>query len=530
VLLVAKVLVSDAIAQEGIEILQKGADVTVRIGISPEDLISIIGEYDALAVRSETKVTAAVLDAAKNLKIIGRAGVGVDNIDVPKATERGVLVVNSPEGNTIAAAELTVAMLLALARNIPQADSALRNGEWKRSKYTGVEVYNKTLGVIGLGKIGREVARRLMSFEMQVIAYDPFANAEMAAQLGIHLVDLPTLYKNSDYITLHVPKTKETAGMIGTAELHQMKAGVRLVNVARGGLIVEADLADALKSGHVAGAAIDVFSTEPAAPDNPLLGLPNVVHTPHLGASTEEAQVNVAVDIAEQIIDVLEGRPARAAVNMPALGADVMRKIQPFLVLSEKIGSLHAQLTKQNADRVEIIYNGSFDDLPTVHLTRAVLKGLLEVSVPESVNYVNSPGLAERRGIKLTESKRPMDERHSCQLTVRVTGAGGENREICGSVYGSNEARIVHIDGYRVSIDPHGYMLVTEHTDKPGIIGKVGTMLGDAGVNIAGMHVGREGIGKKALMILKIDDAVPDGLISKVAGVDGIESAVQVQL
>ena len=526
----AKVLVSDPIAREGIEVLEKAATVDVKTGLKPEELIEIIGEYDALAVRSETKVTAAILDAAKNLKIIGRAGVGVDNIDVAKATELGILVVNSPEGNTVAAAELTVAMLLALSRNIPQADSALRHGEWKRSKYTGVEVYNKVLGVIGLGKIGREVARRLRAFEMRVIAYDPYANAELAAQLGFELVDLPTLYRTADYITLHVPKTKETLGMIGATELASMKKGVRLVNVARGGLIDESALAEALKSGPVAGAAIDVYSTEPAPADNPLLGLPNVVHTPHLGASTEEAQINVAVDIAEQIVDVLGGKPARAAVNMPAVDADLLRRIQPFLVLSEKIGSLQGQLSQQNPSKVEVIYNGLSEDIPTKHLTRAVLKGLLEVSVPESVNYVNSPGLAERRGIKLTESHRPAAENHSCQLTVRVTGDSGEVRDVCGIVYAGDEARIVHIDGYRVNIEPHGAMLVTEHIDKPGIIGQVGTLLGNKGVNIGGMHVGREGMGKAALMVLKIDEPVTDDILKQIVTIDGMESAKQVQL
>jgi D-3-phosphoglycerate dehydrogenase len=527
---VAKVLVSDPIAREGIEVLERAAQVDVRTGLSADELISIIGEYDALAVRSETKVTTAVLEAAHNLKIIGRAGVGVDNIDVPKATERGILVVNSPEGNTIAAAELTVAMLLALARNIPQADASMRNKEWKRSKFVGVEVYGKTLGVIGLGKIGREVAKRLQAFQMSVIAYDPFANASAADNSGIKLVDLHTLYRESDYITLHVPKTKDTAGMIGDSELASMKRGVRLVNVARGGLIDEQALANALNSGHVGGAAIDVYSTEPALPDNPLLGLPNVVHTPHLGASTEEAQVNVAVDIAEQIVDVLEGRPARAAVNMPALGAEIMRKIQPFLTLSEKIGSLHAQLASENFAKVEVMYNGDYGDIPTVHLTRAILKGLLDFSIPDSVNYVNSPGLAERRGIQVVESRRPISESHACMLTVKTSGINGEEREICGTVYGASEPRIVHVDGYRISIDPHGPMLVTKHTDRPGIIGKVGTILGDANVNIAGMHVGREEIGKMALMILKIDHAVSPEILAEIAAVDGIESARQVTL
>ncbi len=525
----AKVLVSDPIAAEGIAILEKAAQVDVKTGLTKDELIAIIGDYDALAVRSETKVTADVLAAAGKLKIIGRAGVGVDNIDVAKATERGVLVVNSPEGNTIAAAELTVALLLALARNIPQADSSLRGGEWKRSKYTGVEVYKKTLGVIGFGKIGREVAKRLQAFGLNVLAYDPYLTEDQAVQLGVRQVDLNTLYRESDFITLHVPKTKETAGMIGAAQIELMKPDVRIINVARGGLIDEIALSDALRAGRIAGAAIDVYSVEPASPDNPLLKLSNVVHTPHLGASTEEAQVNVAVDIAEQIVDVLAGKPARAAVNMPSIAAEVLVKIQPYLTLAEKIGALQSQLSRGTATKVEVIYSGDFDDFPTVHITRAVLKGILEPILPESVNFVNAPGLAASRGIQVVESRKPLSDEHSCMLTVRVTGTTGV-REICGTVYGRNEVRIVHIDGYRVNIDPRGYMIVTEHTDRPGIIGKVGTLLGNENINIAGMHVGREGAGARALMILRIDEPVADTLLTQILTIDGLESAVQVHL
>jgi D-3-phosphoglycerate dehydrogenase len=526
---VAKVLVSDPIAAEGIEILKKAADVDVKTGLTKEELIAIIGEYEGLAVRSETKVTADVLAAATKLKIIGRAGVGVDNIDVAKATERGILVVNSPEGNTIAAAELTVALLLSLARNIPQADSSLRGGEWKRSKYTGIEIYKKTLGVIGFGKIGREVAKRLHAFDMNVIAYDPYLTADVAAQLGVRQVELDTIYRESDFITLHVPKTKDTTGLIGAAQLAVMKPDVRIINVARGGLIDETALYEALAAGKIGGAAIDVYSIEPASPDNPLLKLPNVVHTPHLGASTEEAQVKVAVDVAEQIVDVLAGRPARSAVNLPSIAADVLVKIQPYLTLAEKIGSLHSQISRGTVTNVEVILSGDFDDFPTVHITRALLKGLLDPILPESVNFVNAPGLAAGLGIQLVESRKPASDSHSCTFTARVTGTKGI-REICGTVYGRNEVRIVHIDGYRVNIDPRGPAIITEHTDRPGIIGKVGTLLGNEGVNIAGMHVGREGQGKRALMILRIDEAVPDTLIQELRKIDGLESAIQVQL
>ncbi|MGO8672320.1 MAG: phosphoglycerate dehydrogenase [Capsulimonadaceae bacterium] len=524
----AKVLVSDPIAQEGIAILQKSADVDVKIGLTKDELISIIGDYDALAVRSETKVTADVIAKADKLKIIGRAGVGVDNIDVEAATRRGILVVNSPEGNTIAAAELTVAMLLALARNIPQADASLRGGEWKRSKYMGSEIYDKVLGVIGLGKIGREVARRLLSFGMRVIGYDPYLKPEQAEDLGVRLVNLPTLYTEADYITVHVPKTKETTGMIGVDQLAIMKPTVRLINVARGGIIDEAALAAAVKDGRIAGAAIDVFSSEPAKPDNPVLGVANIITTPHLGASTEEAQVNVAVDIAEQINDVLGGKPARSAVNMPSVSPDLLGRIEPYLTLAEKIGRLHSQMSVSGVRAVEVIFNGDFENLPTVHITRAVMKGVLEPVVQDAVNYVNAPALATARGIKVTESRVESSETHSCLLSVR---AQTENnlREICGTVVGRN-ARIVHIDGYHVDIVPSGWMLVTEHTDRPGIIGKVGTLLGDNKVNIGGMHVGREGLGSRALMVLMIDSPIEDSVLEQITRVDGMETVRLVHL
>ncbi len=525
----SRVLVSDPIAEEGVEILKRVADVDVKIGLSKETLAEIIGDYDALAVRSETKVTADVIARASKLKIIGRAGVGVDNIDVEAATRRGILVVNSPEGNTVAAAELTVAMLLALARNIAPADASLRAGEWKRSKFVGSEVYHKTLGIVGLGKIGREVARRAQSFEMDVIGYDPYLEPAQAERLGIKLVDLPTLYTQSDYISVHVPKTKDTLGMIGAEELATMKPTVRLINCARGGIIDETALADAAKSGRIAGAAIDVFTVEPAPADNPLLGIPNILTTPHLGASTEEAQVNVAIDIAEQIADVLNGKPARAAVNMPSVSADVLARIEPFLLLAEKIGALHAQMADGNIVAVEALYAGDFDALPTVHLTRAILKGLLEPIIPESVNFVNAPSLATARGIKITESRTVANDDHSCLLTVRAKTAAGTEREICGTVQGK-DVRIVHIDGYRVNIRPTGPMLITEHTDRPGVIGKVGTLLGEAKINIGGMHVGREGVGQGALMVLLVDTPVPDALLAQIRQVDGMETARPVLL
>jgi D-3-phosphoglycerate dehydrogenase / 2-oxoglutarate reductase len=537
-----KVLVSDPIAEAGIAQLREVADVDVKLGLSPDELKAIIGEYDALAVRSETKVTAEILAAAQNLKIIGRAGVGVDNIDVKAATEKGIVVVNSPEGNTIAAAELTVAMLLSLARNIPQADASLHAGRWDRKKYLGTEVYGKTLGVVGLGKIGGEVARRARAFEMPVVAYDPFATEEKAREYGASLVSLDELYGQSDFITLHVPLNDQTRGMVGAEQLAKMKDGVRIINCARGGLVDEAALAAAVESGKVAGAAFDVFSKEPVEPDNPLLKLPQCVVTPHLGASTEEAQVNVAIDIAEQIADVLAGRPARAAVNMPALSADALVQARPYLLLAEKIGSLHTQLARDLDGRgrpieaVEVLFQGDFGEMPTGPVTRAVLAGLLSPMLSDPVNLVNAPVLAQARGIKVTESRTTSHGEHgashaeySAMLTVSAKTPTGQ-RTICGTAFAPTDVRIVHLDAYHVDIPPSGWMVLTQHTDKPGIIGSVGTLLGNNGVNIAGMNVGRQQIGGRALMVLMVDDPIREELMSQIRAIPGMETAQLVQL
>lgn len=528
----AKVLVSDPVAAEGVAILRRaGLDVDVRTGLTKDELIQIIGDYDALAVRSETKVTADVLDVAGRLKIIGRAGVGVDNIDVERATQKGILVVNSPEGNTIAAAELTVALLLALGRNIAPAAASMKAGEWKRSKYVGVEVYGKTVGVVGLGKIGREVARRLLAMEMAVLAYDPFLSSEQAQALGVRLVDLDTIYRQSDYITVHVPKTKDTAGMIGADQIAQMKDGVRLVNVARGGIIQETALLQGIQSGKVAGAAVDVWEAEPTAPDNPLALDPRIVATPHLGASTEEAQVGVAVDIAEQIVDVMEGRPARAAVNMPSLAPDVLAQTAPFLSLAEKIGRLHTQLSPGGGvSGVEVGYEGDWAPGQLVHITRALMKGLLAPILSESVNYVNAPTLARERGIKITESRNEERPGEYAQLLrVSATTEAGE-RVICGTIFGRADARIVAIDGYNVDFKPEGVLIVTQHTDRPGIIGRVGTLLGGKNINIAGMYVGRDAHTGRAVMTLSLDEAVPGDVMAEITQLPGMESARLVEL
>lgn len=523
-----KVLVSDPIAKEGIELLQKHFDVDVRTGMEKAQLIEIIGQYDALAVRSETKVTAGVLEAAKNLKIIGRAGVGVDNIDVPVATQKGILVVNSPAGNTIAAAELTMALILSLARNIPQGHNSLRSGEWKRSKFVGNELYGKTLGVFGLGKIGTAVAKRAQSFEMDVIGCDPFVSEEYARKLGIELVDFDTILKRSDYLTLHVPATKDTKGSIGEKQIAKMKPGIRVVNVARGGIVDEAALAKAVEEGKVAGVAFDVYESEPPLAENLLLKLDKAITTPHLGASTEEAQINVAIDVAEQIIDVLNGKPARSAVNMPALSAEVLSAVGPYMSLGERIGAMAAQLIDGAISAIEISYCGELSGAETGPISRSVLRGLLQPILTESVNLVNAPVIAESRGIRITESKSAAPEDYACLLVVKVKTDKGE-KLIEGTLFGQKDARIVRIDGYQIDVLPEGAMLVTTHIDKPGIIGMVGTLLGNHGINIAGMHVGRAGIGKQAVMVLNVDDAISDDVMKQIRELDGIGTARLVQ-
>lgn len=518
----AKILVSDPIAAEGVKILEQCGEVDVKTGLSKEELISIIGEYDALAVRSETKVTADVIEAAKKLKIIGRAGVGVDNIDVPTATRHGILVVNSPGGNTIAAAELTMALMLAMARNIPAAVVSLKNGEWKRKQFTGVELYKKVLGIIGLGKIGREVGRRALGFEMEVLAYDPFQSAETAARAGIRLVELDELISKSDFITLHLPKNAQTAGMISDDQFARMKDGVRIVNCARGGIIDEMALVRALESGKVAAAAVDVFEQEPPPADHPLLSMKQVVATPHLGASTEEAQINVAIDVAEQIVDVLSGKPARSAVNMPALSLEDLGIVEPYMRLAQAMGTLASCITDGAARSVEITYYGSIAESDVGPVTRAALVGFLQPFCTENVNYVNAPMLAESRGIKVTEAKAGAHEEYQDLMTIRFV-TDTEERRLSGTVFGKSDIRITQIDGFGIDVVPQGIVIFSSHVDKPGIIGKFGAVLGKAGINIAGMHLGREERGKQAVMILSVDDPVPPEVVKELASLEGIE-------
>ncbi len=519
-----KILVSDPVSDKGIAILRQEHDVDVKLKLPPEELIALIPGYDALVVRSETKVTKAVIAAADNLKVIGRAGVGVDNIDVDAATKKGIIVLNAPEGNTIAATEHTMAMMLSLARNIPQAHQSVKGGEWQRGKFVGVEMRGKTLGVLGLGRIGTGVAKRALAMEMKVLAYDPFISAEHARALDIELVELDEVLAGADFITLHLPLTPDTKGLFSKDTFKKVKPGVRIVNCARGGVIDEAALAEAIKEGIVAGAAIDVFEKEPIEATNPLIGVDKVVLTPHLGASTAEAQVGVAVDVAEGILVALRGEPVTTAVNIAPVPAHVMKVIKPYLNVAEKMGCLAVHLADGRIETVEVEYDGQISEVDTRMLTTAVLKGLLGPILQETVNYVNAPGVAKARGIKAKEIKSKETANFANLLTVRIRTDKGSHM-VAGTLFGKEEARIVMIDGYRVDVDPTGWLLIGPHIDKPGIIGKVGTILGENSINIASMQVGRTETAGTSIMVMTVEADLPTPVMLKIKAVDGILGA-----
>jgi D-3-phosphoglycerate dehydrogenase len=519
-----RILVSEPIAEKGLSILQQAGEVDYRPGLSREQLLTLIGDYDALMVRSQTQVDAALIEAGTRLKVIGRAGVGVDNIDVEAATRRGIVVVNSPEGNTIAAAELTFALMLALARKVPQADRSLRAGEWKRSAFMGTELSRKTLGIIGIGKIGREVARRAHAFGMQVLAHDPFVPPAHIQQLRAEPVSLDELLARSDFITLHVPLTPETHHLLNRERLERTRPGVRIINCARGELIDLEALAELIEAGHVAGAALDVFPQEPPPADLRVLHQPQNVLTPHLGASTEEAQVKVAIDVAEQIVAVLKGGVPRSPVNLPPIPTEQLERIQPYLQLIERMGRLHAQLISAPVERLHVRFAGDWEGMPLDMMARAALVGLFRHTTDSPVNLVNAPLIAQQRGLKLEWSHRAESELYPDTITTIATSAQGEQR-LTGTVFGHHDLRITHLDDLFVDIKPEGILLVTEHQDRPGIIGRVGTLLGSHQINIAGMHVGRERVGGRAVMMLQVDDPIPPDVLNQIRALEGVDSA-----
>jgi D-3-phosphoglycerate dehydrogenase len=520
-----RLLVSDPLSEEGLKILREVKDfqVDVKTDLKPEDLKKIIKEYDALLVRSATKVTKEIIDAAENLKVIGRAGVGLDNVDLEAATQKGIIVMNTPGGNTISTAEHTMSMILALARNIPQASSSTKKGEWKRSKFMGIELYGKILGIIGFGRIGKEVAKRALSFNMKIMTYDPFLSREVAETMGIEVVELKELLRDSDYITVHTPLTEETKHMISNDEFALMKKGVRLINCARGGIIDEAALINAIKEGKVAGVAIDVFEKEPPAPENELLKLDNVVVTPHLGASTEEAQINVAIEVAEIVRDALLRKGIRNAANYPSVEAEVYKVLEPYINLAEKLGMFSAQLVEGRFQELSINYSGEIIQHDLSPLTMALAKGVLSPILKETVNFVNAIALARERGIKIREAKSSKEEEfvNSIQLDIKTDK---EVRRVAGTLSSNKQPRIVKIDEYYVEVSPTGYMIITQNWDRPGIIGSLGTLLGKYNINIASMTFGREKPGGKAVSVLNVDSSVSSEILDKIKKIENILS------
>lgn len=526
------VLICDAIAEDGIQILQQVADVTVKTGLKEAELIAEVPRYDALMVRSATKITRPVLEAAKQLQIVGRAGVGVDNIDVAAATERGVIVVNSPAGNTVAVAELTIGMMLSLVRKLVPAHESMARNEWKRSAFMGNEIYGKTLGVIGTGKIGTEVIKRAQSFGMRVLGYDPFLTTARAHQLDIEASTVEDILQRADFISIHTPLTKETRHLIDAEAIATMKPGAIIINCARGGIIDEEALYDALKNGRLGGAGLDVFENEPLA-DSPLRELPNVILTPHVGASTSEAQTEVALDVARQIVDVLSGRPPQSAVNLPPLPPETREFIAPFLPLMEKLGRTQAQIAEGRIESVEIEYCGDLHNYDTGALTRVFLKGLLQGSFDQVVSYVNAPMLAEQRGVSVSETKCDKSEDYANLVVTRVVrnDDGHERtRQVDGTIFNERDPHIVGIQGLRLDVVPEGTLLVIPNTDKPGMIGRVGTLLGGAGINIVGMQVGRTAVGERAVMVISLEEPVSPEIIEQLDAQPDLFGARQVDL
>jgi D-3-phosphoglycerate dehydrogenase / 2-oxoglutarate reductase len=524
-----KVLVSDPIDQVGIDILSQVATVDIKTNLSPEQLIQIIPEYDALMIRSGSRITKEIIEAGTQLKIIGRAGVGVDNVDVPAATRRGIVVVNSPEGNTIAAAEHALAMMMALSRYIPDANTSVKSGQWDRKSYVGAEVYKKTLGVVGLGKIGSHVANVAKAMGMKLIAFDPFISNERAEQLGCRLVDMDLLLREADYITLHIPKTPETTHLINAEALAKMKPNARIINCARGGIIDEIALAEALEKGQIGGAALDVYEVEPLG-ESPLKALgKQAILTPHLGASTAEAQVNVAIDVAEQIRDVLLGLPARSAVNIPGLSPDVMEELRPYMQLAETLGKFVGQLAGGRVELLNVKLQGELATNKSQPLVVASLKGLLSQALRERVNYVNASIEAKERGIRVIETRDASVRDYAGSLYLEAKGSLGAH-SVTGALLGDGEIRITDIDEFPINVPPTQHMLFTLHRDMPGLIGKIGSLLGSFNVNIASMQVGRKIVRGDAVMVLSLDDPLPDGILAEIIKVPGIRDAYTVTL
>lgn len=526
-----KVLITDKINEIAKNILLEGENIEAEIlpTMSEDELCKVIGDYDALMIRSQTTVTKKILEAGKNLKIVGRAGVGVDNVDIEAATQSGVIVVNSPDGNTTAAAEHTVALMLSMARNIPAADASTKQGLWERAKFTGIEVFAKTLGIIGLGKIGSHVAKVALALGMKVLVCDPYTTKETVEALGCEYIpNLEEFWGKCDFITIHAPKTRETAHLINENTINKMKKGVRIINCARGGIIDENALKDALKSGQVASAAIDVYEAEPDIKSSPLLNAEgNLVLTPHLGASTSEAQLNVAIDVAHQIKEVLTGGSATSAVNIPSLKPEKLEPVKDYMQLAENIGELAKQIVEGNLKAIEISAKGKLATLDISPLETAIIKGIFS-SFTDGVNYVNAPILAKQKGINVTTSKSETSGDYIGLLTVKLITTTGES-VVSGALIAENISRIVKIDQYNTSIEPEKHMLLVPHENKPSMIARVATVIGEAGININHMHVVQKK-NENSLMIINTDCAVEKNVLEKIGQIDGVCKSKYVKL
>jgi len=525
-----KVLVSDNLSPVGVKIFEDtpGIEVDVNTGLPPEELKKIIGDYHGLVIRSATKVTADIVEAAANLKVIGRAGIGLDNVDIPSASQRGIVVMNTPEGNTVTTAEHTVAMIMALTRNIPQATASLKEGKWEKKKLQGQELFNKTLGLIGAGNIGRIVADRAKGLKMKVIVFDPYIKPEIIERMDLEPVSLDELLSRADYITIHTPRTNETTNLMNKDTLAKMKKGAMLINCARGGIVNEDDLYEALKSGHLAGAALDVFGTEPPGMIK-LMELPNFICTPHLGASTREAQDNVAQDVAEQIVAYLLHGTVKNAVNVPSVSAEMMTLLRPFATLAEKIGLLQTQIIDSGVVEVQINYIGKISEYDTTPLTAAMLKGLLTPILKHDVNFINAPFIAAERGIKVVESKTTTSEDFASLLKVRVKSLDAEN-VVSGTIFGSTRPRILRINDFYLEAIPEGHKLLISNEDMPGMIGQIATILGDNKINIGQMEVGQEKDHKRNIILMNTDVPVNDDVLEKVQALDNVFSARRIEL
>ncbi|MBW1974712.1 MAG: phosphoglycerate dehydrogenase [Deltaproteobacteria bacterium] len=526
-----RILISDPLAEAGVEKL-KGVpefEVEVNTSLTPEELKEVVKEFDALVIRSATKVTSDVVNAGERLKVIARAGIGLDNVDIEAATRKGVVVMNTPEGNVITTAEHTIAMILAVSRNIPQANASLKSGKWEKKKFRGKEVFNKVLGIIGVGRIGRVVADRAKGLKMQVIAYDPYISPDAVEKLGIEAVDFDELLSRSDYITVHTPLTQETRNLINKDTFKKVKRGVFIINCARGGIVNEEDLAEAIKDGTVAGAAVDVFTSEPPPADHPLLQLDKVVVTPHLGASTEEAQENVAIAVADQVIDYLLRGTIRNAINAPTIDGEVLANLRPYLVLSEKLGNLLSQITKGAPKEINIEYVGDVTELDRQPLTISVVKGLLSTYMKDDVNFVNAIALAKERNIGIRETTRKETEDFTNLIIVQLKTSDDENT-VAGTIFGKHDARLVRINDFRLEAEMEGNLLLIYNIDTPGTIGAIGTCLGKHNINISMMDVGQVLEKGQNIILLRTDTPVPDHVIDELLQLKNVEVVQRLRL